>query len=509
MSARRWCVLVLALAACGDNVDEAGPDAAGTACSYTPPEAPLHGLLRDPNELPLPQDCVRGGLVDLPGRWFVRDPAELFEFEYPKFEGDCTTGFRRANFKDEHHDDNNNYAFDTWSDGTRVFYREDQVFNFQGGTYEYANAFAACMMPDGSLSAVHGIADSDRGLRTYPMPNGKRFAPKDAGAQGLTLVGAIDPATAKSEYNLVIDGTYAYAVGPAGFDAVDIADPTAPKYIGHVDGAFNDVKFVRTNDSVIAYASPIDTQPTAIIDVTDPTAPAKIGQIMAYSHSVFVSPPPAPKLYLATYGTTVPVYDLANPRSPVRLGAVPISGTDAGIHDIHVVGSRIYADKTTDGMVAVDVSNGLTLPTELGRIPTSYSHATWEGLINGRRIAIHGDEGMGPEGGAFMRVIDADAASATFMQVIGTYRTRAEVGIHNMIIVGTRAYVAYYHDGIRIVELADPTHPVEIAHYNTWDPATAEGEAFEAAIGLAIVGDLIYVADIRLGVIVLRLDPTL
>ena len=62
-------------------------------------------------------------------------------------------------------------------------------------------------------------------------------------------------------------------------------------------------------------------------------------------------------------------------------------------------------------------------------------------------------------------------------------------------------------DGVRIVELADPTHPREVAHYNTWDPATAAGDAFEGAVGVRVVGDLIYVADIGKGLVILRETP--
>ena len=98
---------------------------------------------------------------------------------------------------------------------------------------------------------------------------------------------------------------------------------------------------------------------------------------------------------------------------------------------------------------------------------------------------------MTPEGGAFMRIIDAQPGSPTFGQELSRYRTRREVGIHNMEIVGTRAYVAYYQDGVRIIELADPANPVEVAHYNTFDDAIATGAAFEGAVRLPPGGELV------------------
>jgi hypothetical protein len=103
-----------------------------------------------------------------------------------------------------------------------------------------------------------------------------------------------------------------------------------------------------------------------------------------------------------------------------------------------------------------------------------------------------------------MRVLDGDPASATYMQDLGRFQSRKEVGIHNIEVHGTRAYIAYYQDGIRIVDLADPANPVEVAHYNTWDPETAYGSAFEGAVGVSKVGEYVYVADLSGGLIILR-----
>lgn len=498
----KHAAVMFALAAgCGDNLQEP-PE----TCEPVPPAAPMQGPFADPLAIPLPADCVEGGLRDLPGRWFVRAPEELFEFSYPLFDGSCTTGFRRENWIEEDLDLSDGNQYQTWSDGTRIYARSYYAFESPMGVFEFAFVDVACMLPDGTLAGVTGTFDSDRGeLLTEVI--GTRFEPRDTGAKGLDLVGEVG-ALMFSAFNVAVDGTHAYIVGPTGFEVIDVSDPTQPTPVGHVTGDFNDVKIVRSAGKVVAYAAPSSSRElTEIIDVTTPSAPMFIGTVPEYSHSVFVTETP-PRLYLANYTETVPVYDLTNPLSPVRLGGVPITGTvDTGIHDIHVQGNVIYADKTTDGVVAVDVTSGLTTPVELGRLLTSYSHATWAGTAGGRQIIIHGDEGMTPEGGAFLRVLDADRTSPTFMKEIGRYQSRAEVGIHNMQLVGDRAYIAYYQDGVRVVDLSDPTKPREIAHYNTWDTATGAGMPFEGALGITVVGDLIYVADSLRGLMILRATP--
>ena len=107
------------------------------------------------------------------------------------------------------------------------------------------------------------------------------------------------------------------------------------------------------------------------------------------------------------------------------------------------------------------------------------------------------------DGGAFLRVLDADPESPTFMEELSRFQTRPEIGIHNIQLVGDRAYIAYYQDGVRVVDLSEVTQPREVAYYNTWEP-TAPGDAFEGAVGISVVDDLIYVADFNRGLFILR-----
>lgn len=491
-----------ALAACGDNLEPEGP----TPCvADTPSALPVPGPFADPLALPFPDSCVEGGLRDLPGRWWVNVPGTSFSFGYPAFEGTCESGFRRANWLAEDANDADGVTFQTWSDGTRFYTRQYARFEGPSQTFEFGTVFAACMRSNGTLATLTSEFDTDRGDEIL-FGRGERFEAKDELASGISLVGELGGDRA---YDLAVDGTHAYVVGPDGFAVIDVTDPAHPTRVAALDGQYNDVEVVHGGGKTVAYLSPINNNGTAIIDVTDPAHPVHAGGIPAYSHTVYITRETTPpRLYLGNYSEKVPVYDITNPLVPVLVASVPIggSGPDAGIHDIHVDGTRIYANKTTDGMVAVDVASGFATPTELGRIRTSYSHATWSGVAGGKKIAIHGDEGMTPnDGGAFLRVIDADETSPTFMKQIARYQTRSSVGIHNMILVGDRAYIAYYQDGVRVLDLSTPTQPREVAHYNTFDVATAPGEAFEGALGLVLVGDLLYVADDLRGLLVLRI----
>lgn len=495
------------LPACGDNL-EPTPDAS-MRCDPPPPPLPTPGALADPLALELPAACVVGGLRDLPGRWFVSDPAELFTFEYPKFEGSCDGGFRRANwFPEDRVLDDDNATFETWSDGTRFFNRRYVRFEFRGQIFEFATAFAACLLPDGSLAARYANFNSDQGERSFAM-TGTRFAPKGEPASGLALVGELGTwgeGRRISGYNVVVEGDHAYVAGAFGLEVIDVSDPARPVHVGHVEGDFNDVRVVRGGGTTVAYAAPIRGERTTVIDVSTPTAPVAVGQL-PYSHSVQVATRgESTFLYLADYTEFVPVYDVTAPRAPVRVGAARVPGEVAGIHDLTVDGDRIYANNTTAGLVAFDVGAGLDAVVPLGQVPTTYSHASWVGTAGGRTVVLHGDEGMTPEGGAFLRVLDGDPGSPTYLDELSRFATRPEVGIHNILMVGDKAYIAYYQDGVRIVDLSTPTAPREVAHHDTWDFENAPGTSFEGAVGIRVVGDLVYVADSQRGLLIFRED---
>lgn len=494
-------LMLVALAGCGDQ----------DRCGLEPGPLPI-GPLGDPYALPLPADCVRGGLVDAPGRWYVEDPTQLFYYWYPQFEGTCETGFRRAFRDSEDIDASDGDTFQTWSDGTVYFERREYSRPASIDPMAiYATAF--CMGGDGVLKGVE-VFTFDREM-TVTRFTGTRFARKDGLARGLELVAEIatdNNGHAQKALDLAIDGGLAYVAGASGLDIIDIANPAAPVALAHAPGSFNDVVIVHGDGRTVAYLAPFAGSRTKVVDVSDPRTPVPLADLAEYSHTLFraLRDNGVSQLYLGSYAPAIPVYDVTHPLAPVRLGAVTVPGPVSGVHDMFVDGDRLYANNTSAGLVAIDISAGLDQPVELGRIASSYSHTSVVGTAGGRRVVLHGDEGISSraDGAAFLRILDDDPSSPTFLTELGRYQSRREVSIHNFQLVGDRLYIAYYQDGVRVIDLSDPTQPREVAHYNTWDPSTAPGLAFEGAFGIQVVGNLIYVADVLRGLLILR-DPAL
>jgi hypothetical protein len=504
-------VAVLALAvmivACGDNTSGTGDDDDAMMpepCEPPPAVLPSSGMYIDPMAVPLPDSCITHGLRDLPGRWFVSDPKTYFRFEYPKYEGSCTTGFRRFLTEDDH-DPSDGYSFFTWSDGTRYFQRE--AYEFDETVFIFV--FAACRRFDDTLATTWISYDSERGER-LSIGTGKRFAVKDEPATGLSLVGSLSAIAGERivAINLVIDGTLAYIAGFGGMDIIDVSDPAAPRPVGHYDGSWNDIRVVSDGTNKVAFLSPRGEDRTQVVNVTNPAQPVMVGLLEEYSHSVQVQERNGKKeLYLATYNESVPRYDVTAPLTPVRSGMAIVPGEVSGVHDLFVAGDMIYANNTDQGLVAFDTSGGFgSSNVERGRFKLAYSHASWAGTIGGAKLVLAGDEGMtaSAAGGAHLSILDGDPVSPSFMDEIAKYQTRPEVGIHYWEVHGTKAYIAYYQDGVRVIDLANPSQPREVAHYNTWLDDSAYGGAFEGALAVRKVGDLLYVADIGRGLLILR-----
>lgn len=327
-------------------------------------------------------------------------------------------------------------------------------------------------------------------------------------SEKLSRVGSLDAVEWRGlTYDVKVVGTTAYVVRDDGLWSIDVADPASPTIVGHhpapKGSIANDVAIFET--AAARFAIIADT-PVQIVDVTNPADLRLTAQLPVEAHTVFTETRAGTtRAYFGSYDGTVPVYDVTNPMSSVRLGAF-----DAGasyVHDLHVQDGIGYVNAWERGFFVVDFNTSAE-PMRLGhwRSPRRTSHATWVTTVGGRRIAVHGDEHYG----AHMTVLDVDPASPEFMKPLGSYQTREHVSIHNFTGVGTKTYFTHYQDGVRVVDLANPAQPALVGYYNTWDPddLTEVDWFFASAIGLDldVARKLIFVADLNRGLLILRDD---
>jgi len=108
-----------------------------------------------------------------------------------------------------------------------------------------------------------------------------------------------------------------------------------------------------------------------------------------------------------------------------------------------------------------------------------------------------------------LRIYSGDPASSDFLSKIGQWKLRDEtVSIHNFHVAGTRLYMSHYQDGVRVLDLTDPSIPTQVAYFNTWIEGSAPGSFFAGAVGIDIdvARKRIYIADLTRGLMILQGD---
>jgi hypothetical protein len=92
---------------------------------------------------------------------------------------------------------------------------------------------------------------------------------------------------------------------------------------------------------------------------------------------------------------------------------------------------------------------------------------------------------------------------------------------HNGIIKGDNLYIPYYHDGLRVFDISDPTNPIQTWKYDTYAPSShasykgAWGVYPYLSSGNIIVSDMqtgLYIVDVTSGtahIIEINLKPSI
>ena len=285
-----------------------------------------------------------------------------------------------------------------------------------------------------------------------------------------------------------------------GLTVYDVSNPSAPVQRSFIyfpnDGYWNGV---WAKDNALYVASG-DTG-LLVFDLSNPAQPAFIrsypGNGRVDVHTVFVE---GNRLYAMSVSLKQTlIFDVTQPLEPRLLTHFTYPRSMDYPHDAFAYEGRLYVNHLADGFLIAGL-DGET-PELLGRYtyPHTFSHANAVGTFQGRTIAFEGGETLG----SHVRVLDVtDPANIV---KIGEYKLRGLTTVHNMLLVGTRLYVAYYHEGVRVLDVSNPAQPREIAHYNTFresDPSRRDGLT-EGAIGIRVPGDgRIYVVDTSRGLLI-------
>ncbi len=193
------------------------------------------------------------------------------------------------------------------------------------------------------------------------------------------------------------------------------------------------------------------------------------------THSISQS---GPYLYLngcnASFGQGVTIADLSvNPASPVRRG----SWNTQYVHDCRVINDTIWTCNIYDPPGTVTVLNGankdnLTFIANWVNAPNQFPHNC--ALSPDHHHIFTTDETTSPPGK--LKVWNITNLSNVTLETTWQPTGITTCVVHNVEVYGNYAVIAHYEAGIRIVNIANPTAPTEVAWYDTYPTANAAQE---------------------------------
>ena len=236
-------------------------------------------------------------------------------------------------------------------------------------------------------------------------------------------------------------------------------------------------------------------------------------------------------LYALSAGQRYDVINVEDPRTPRRVGRFELDTPDHSIHDVWVVDGIAASSNWTDGVVLADVGGGgkggsPANPVKMGQYayPSGWNHAAWpyRSKSTGKFYVFAGDENFpierNPQGidrfsgpavaaAGWIHIIEFD--DLAHPREVARYEV-PEGGTHNFWIEDDVLYVAYYNQGLRVVDISGEllgnlyTQGREVAYFLPDDPDGFKANAARTW-GVMPFKGLIWLADNNSGLWGVRL----
>lgn len=294
-----------------------------------------------------------------------------------------------------------------------------------------------------------------------------------------------------------VDGKDYAVTGTWGADGKayfwEVTDPSALVLIDSVQvdaRTVNDVKVSEDSKICVISREGASNRKNGIV-ILDVSNPGDVSVISTYTdqltggvHNLFIY---KNHVYALSNGQRYDVINIEDPENPRKVGKFELPNPARAIHDVWVEDGIAYSSNWNDGVVMVDVGNGLaggtpSNPVEIARsrVEGDANHAAFpfKSESTGKFYVVAGDEIFPLE---FMDDSDALIAPSGYLHFIDFTDkdnpkevARYEVpgaGSHNFWIEGDTLYVGYYNGGVRVVDISGELmgdlyrQGREIAHY--------------------------------------------
>jgi hypothetical protein len=341
--------------------------------------------------------------------------------------------------------------------------------------------------------------------------------------------------------------------------AIDISDPSHPVVTDSVVANTRRVNDIMTTPDgrflVFTREGAADRKNGLVIcSLEDPAHPRAISEftegVTAGVHSAFVyrQEKYGTHVYLTNDGTgAMHVLDINDPYHPKEVAQWRTTNRpDAGrtLHDIDIQDGLAYLSYWNDGLVILDVGNGMAggspsnpqmvsqYKYDLNTLYRDVEARHGPGYIRGTHTAwrhknyvIIADEVFpagsvegakdAAAGRAFGRLQVLDVSDLKHPRSVAWYEPEYG-GVHNVWVAGDTLYLGAYNAGFHAFDISGElrgdlrAQQREIVHVHTGDmDAVESGKNTPMTWGVVVKGDLAYVNDINSGLWIVRIKPRL
>lgn len=298
------------------------------------------------------------------------------------------------------------------------------------------------------------------------------------------------------------EGTTIYLAGrfSGSVFIVDASDPDLPVEITRIQG-IGFPQDVKVQNGVL-YVTNEDGSGIGLrtYDVSNPGSPMLLGELSSPGvgniHNVFVDGNYA---YVASDDTSnLHVIDVTDPSTPTDVAQVP-APPGGRCHDMMARGGVCYGAFLGGGFMVINVVVPASpSPILTHNYPNSFTHNIWPS-DDGLHVFTT-DENAGGHMKAF------DISDPLNVQEVGSYEAKPNIIIHNVIVDGPYAYIAYYVEGLHIVDVSDPTDMRKVASFDTYPGPDSDG--FAGAWGVyPFTAPQVYVSDLNTGLYIFEFVP--
>lgn len=451
--------------------------------------------------------------------------------------------------------------------------RSGDVVRFKLVATDRAGKEITGFTPQWSFAPGHGVIDADGSFVGYEAGTylvtasiGSRSAeatvtvtPRDV-RRPATVVGRL-PRTRFNTEEVWIhpSGDYAYLGSGGGGDvlyAIDIRDPSKPVVTDSIvvnTRRVNDVMSTPDGKTIVFTREGASDRKNGIViaSTEDPAHPKVIAEythnMTAGVHSSFIyrQEKYGTHAYLTNDGTgALHIVDISDPANPREAAVWKTPRPEAGrtLHDIDVQDGLLYASYWNDGLVILDIGNGIKggSPTnpqfvsqfkyDLNAMYRDVEASGGPGFIRGTHTAwrykdyvIIADEVFpatpvkgakdASAGRAYGRLQVVDVSDLMNPKSVAWYEPEYG-GVHNVWVAGDTLYMGAYNAGFRVFDISGElkgdlrAQGREMVHVNTAD---MDGRVQNSAMTWGVVVNpkdgLAYVNDMHNGLWIIRIEP--